>query len=96
MKSSPILDDNLYVFGYFAEMQSVRKKKEEQIAMGGTGSAKQAVARIASILKECFQRHIPVKIVITVSTHLEKSKLLDSIIKTERASEFKARSPLMN
>ena len=46
--------------------------------MEGTGSA-----RIASVLKEFFQRYIPVSIT------KEKSKLLDSITKPERAIEFK-------
>lgn len=44
--------------------------------MTDTESAKQIVAKISSVLKECVQMYILVKIGFTVSMDIEKSKLL--------------------
>ena len=51
------------------------KKGRIDFAMGDFESAKQIIARIFPILKECFQKYIPVKMQFLV----KKSKLLDSI-----------------
>ena len=52
------------------------KKEKIDFTMTDTESAKQIVAKISSVLKECVQMYILVKIGFTVSMDIEKSKLL--------------------
>lgn len=51
-----------------------KKKGRIDFAMGDSESAKKIIARIFPILKECFQKYIPVK----MQSQVKKSKLLDS------------------